>query len=309
MPHQEHTATKIDPAIRARFWEAERSRLLERNAALAAEYAAKKTEIDLRRATQEKILITCMDERNTHIEESLGFLPGEARVFASGGGKADLAAFVRVFGELIVNARRAGAKVSVFLVPHECSHDAALGCAAFGNDTEAQRQFFTALKSDILRAFPNVSAHVMAFCTTTHKLREIDCHEADAFLGQVQDANAEFDRRSEDTSHAGHGIYVGDAYRAWVPERNRYFRLSPLNPALEGNITIALTVMVHHSEVNLDETPAMLHIDYPRYADTELAVAAREHIDRSIAPFVGRADLHVVKTETDVETWQGRMLT
>ncbi|MBI4457366.1 hypothetical protein HY633_00180 [Candidatus Uhrbacteria bacterium] len=304
----DHAAKTADPKLNERFWKEEREYLAARNRTAAARFASAAAEIARRRDKSVKILVTCMDERNTHVEEALGLLPGEADVFASGGGKTDFAAIERIFGSRISSAVAAGKPVSIFLTPHECSHDANLGCAAFGNDTAAQKQFFTALKNDIVRAFPSVVTHVMALCTTTHKLREIDCHDAAECLIAVRGANAFFDRHAKDVGHAGYGIYVGDAYRAWVGDRNRYFRLSSLNPSLEGNIGIALTVMEHHSDVDLAATPAVLHIDYPRHQDDDLSAAVRENIDRATAPFLNRSDLHVIKTETDVANWQGRML-
>lgn len=265
----------------------------------------------------ESIIVTCMDERNTHVDEALGFAPGEADVYASGGGKLDAATFDAVAGAKIEAAAADGRPVSVFLVPHECSHDANLGCAAFANDTEAQRKFFTELKGAIKAKYPAAGVHVMAFCTTTHKLRTIDVDANDARLRAAIEANEAFDRKADDVNHAGHGIYVGDAYRAWVPERNRYFRLSASNPNLKGNLEIALTVMQHHSDVDLSTTPVVLHVDYPLHADETRTVAARNNIDAHLAGLLtdpevrARLDdgtMRLVRSNTDMGTWAGEML-
>lgn len=271
-------------------------------------------------ADRECIVVTCMDERNTHVDEALGFTPGEAEIYASGGGKIDFATFDALYGERIDTATtwgEWGRPVSVFLLPHECSHDRHLGCAAFANDTEAQRAFFTELKKAIKEKHPKAAVHVMAMCTTTHKLREIDVDDADVTLAAVREANANLELRAEDVAHAGHGIYVGDAYRAWVPERNAYFRLSALNPSLAGNAAIALKVMEHHSEVDLTEKPVMLHLDYPRHTERAKTDAARANIDAAITEFLSqpeaadrlnRGALKIVKTETDIATWKGKLL-
>lgn len=265
----------------------------------------------------ETIVVTCMDERNTHVDEALGIAPGAAELFASGGGKIDLPAFDAAYGRRIAAAEAAGKTVSIFLVPHECSHDPNLGCAAFANDTEAQRAFFTDLKKALKERYANVAVHVLALCTTKHTVRQIDTDAHDDGLHAALAANADFGMTAEDVAHAGHGIYIGDAYRAWVPKRNTYFNLSAFNPALAGNVGIALTVMEHHSEVDLATTPVIVHVDYPRYADAGRTDAARANIDKALAElganpaFKGRLDageLKIVRTETDVATWEGSLV-
>ncbi len=295
----------------AAFWQQEAAGFEDRNRVCAA----RRAESDA--ATGEKIVVTCMDERNTHLDEALGFAPGEAQTYASGGGKIDLATFEAAFGARIDAAASQGLPVSVFLVPHECSHDAGLGCAAFANDTEAQKAFFTAFKAALKDRFPSAAVHVAALCTTTHKLREIDTDAADEALRSALEHNATHVHVAEDVQHAGHGIYVGDAYRAWVPKRNAYFNLSAANPSIAGNAAIALTVMEHHSAVDLSTKPVVIHVDYPRYADAAKTETARTNIDAAVAEILGSAAfneragrglLKIVKTETDVATWQGRLL-
>jgi hypothetical protein len=310
MSHDTEAKTKtIDRDAVAAFWERERAALPERNRACIARRATDA-------AGRVAIVVTCMDERNTHIDEALGFAPGEAEVYASGGGKIDADTFDAAYGPMLAEAAAQGRPASVFLVPHECSHADHLGCAAFANDKEAQRTFFTSLKAALKERHPAVPVHVMAMCTTTHKMRGID-HDEDAALDGALGANAAFDMTCDDVNHAGHGIYVGAAYRAWVPERNAYFHLSAFNPALAGNIGIALTVMEHHSDVDLSTTPIVVQVDYPRFADATRAAAARANMDRALdalmadAAFRAKLDagaLKMVKTETDVATWEGKVL-
>jgi hypothetical protein len=258
-----------------------------------------------------------MDERNTHIDEALGLHPGDAEIYASGGGKIDAQTFETVFGASIDAAVAQGKPVSIFLVPHECSHADHLGCAAFANDKEAQRAFFTDLKAALKKRFPSAPIHVMAMCTTTHDFRPIDTDDLDDSLQAMLDTNSRFDLEASDTNHAGHGIYVGSAYRAWVPGRNSYFHLSAHNPSLAGNIGIALTVMEHHSDVDLAGKPVVLHADYPRYPDAERTASARMNMDKAFAEllenpaFKTKLDaglLKVVKSETDTETWKGSLV-
>jgi hypothetical protein len=157
----------------------------------------------------------------------------------------------------------------------------------------------------------------MALCTTVHGLRDIHLHEQDDHLPSLKAANRAFRPSFEDVQHAGYGIYVGDAYRAWAPGRNSYFRLSAGNPDLAGNAGIALTVMQHHSDVDLSAKPVVLHIDYPKYADVGKTSAARENIDAHMADFLGNPSvrerigaetLKVMRTQTDTETWKGSLL-
>jgi hypothetical protein len=311
-------ATKtIDLDAIERFWERESRRMAERNAALSGAFRAAKEEIARRRAEREHVVVTCMDERAAHVDEVLGHLPGEAPVYASGGGKIDIDTFEALYGDRLAACGKTGKTARVFLVPHECSHDGRLGCAAFGNDTEAQRQFFTDLKREILERHPGARVHVLAMCTTKHDLRVIDVHAKDAHLRQVHAASSGFNPLVEDTQHAGYGIYLGDAYRAWVPGRNSYFRLSALNPDIAGNAAIALKVMGHHSDVDLSTKPVVLHADYPAYADAVWTEAARMNIDGQLNAFLSSpaarekaaaGALKVIKTETDTETWEGKVL-
>lgn len=300
----------------AAFWMQEIATLPIRNMTCSAGRRASATDAQER----ECIVITCMDERNTHVDEALGFAPGKAETYASDGGAIDLATFAALFGKRIDTASawgQWGRPVSVFLVPHECSNDASRGCHEFQNDANAQKAFFGSLKREIKNRFPSAAVHVMALCTTTHKLREIDVDEADDVLPSVREANAKLDLRAEDAARAGHGIYVGDAYRAWVPSRNTYFRLSAFNPALASNAAVALSMMERHGDVASTEKPVMVHVDYPRHMERSKTDAARANIDAALMEFLSqpavaeslnRGALKVVKTETDMTSWKGKLL-
>lgn len=311
--HAETAEKTIDREAVDAFWEHERAALLSRNLACVARKLVSANASPAR----ETFVVTCMDERNTHIDEALGLHPGDAEIYASGGGKIDVETFDAVFGEAIDKAVAEGRPASVFLVPHECSHADHLGCAAFANDKEAQRAFFTELKAGLKKRFPSVPVHVLAMCTSTHDFRPIDTDDHDEHLQPTLDANAGFDLEASDANHAGHGIYVGSAYRAWVQGRNSYFHLSAHNPSLAGNIGIALAVMEHHSDVDLAGKPIVLHADYPRYPDAARTAAAKDNMDKAFAEleadpaFAAKRDagqLKVVRTMTDTETWKGSIL-
>ncbi|HTM68527.1 MAG TPA: hypothetical protein VL426_04460 [Candidatus Binatia bacterium] len=313
--HATHQKTEktIDRQAIASFWAHERAALLSRNLSCVA----RRLVSSAKAPSRETFVVTCMDERNTHIDEALGLHPGDAEIYASGGGKIEAKTFEQVFRPAIDAALAKGRPVSIFLVPHECSHAEHLGCAAFANDREAQKVFFTDLKRALKERFPSVPVHVIAMCTTTHDFRAIDTDDHDDGLHAVLAANAKFDLEATDANHAGHGIYVGSAYRAWVQGRNAYFHLSAHNPSLAGNIEIALTVMEHHSDVDLAGKPIVLHADYPQYAEPARTAAAKENMDKAFAElkenpaFKSKFDaglLKIVRSETDMETWKGSLV-
>ncbi len=308
--HSPHIAEKtLNLDAIASFWERERTALPERNRVCGVTRATND-------AGQKIIVVTCMDERNTHLEDALGFAFGHAEIYASGGGKVDAETFHTIYGADIARSLEENTAVSILLLPHECSHNAELGCAAFGNDQEAQRVFFTDLKKNLKERYPDAEVHVSAFCTTTHTLRDIDTEDTAAYK-TICDANAKLDTHAQDVTHAGYGIYIGDAYRAWVPNRNLYFHLSSQSASITGDAHIALKVMEHHSDVDLSVTPIVVHVDYPVYENGARTEAAGTNIDTHLEAFLTHPDvavrlasgrLQVVKTKTDIATWQGKIL-
>ncbi len=318
MHHEEALKEKIvDTEARERFWERERRELLERNRAFAGTFAERRAELARRRADRQCIVLTCMDERDTNVHEALGLIPGEAESYASGGGKLDAAGFERLYGDRIARAEREGRDVAIYLTPHECSDGGHLGCAAFKNDTEAQRDFFSGLKDAIIARHPKAKVHILAFDTSTTRLRRVDADVSDAALEPMLEKNEKADGRAKDAAHAGYGIYVGDAYRAWAPGRNTYFHLSAENPNLKSDADIAFAVMEHHSDVDLSTKPMVLHVDYPKYDDAGRTASAASNIDRQLAEIMGdpavrerlaKNALRVVKTSTDMGTWKGEVI-
>ncbi len=299
------------------FWNKEMTALVERNQELSRAHEAQAEQIAERQAKRLTILVTCMDERDFNAEEGFGLLPGEAEVFASGGGKIGAEDFKRLYGAAMEAAAKAGKEIEVYFAPHECSDGGHLGCAAFKNDTEAQKAFFSGLKEEVLRMRPEVKAHVLAYDTSTSHLRRVDADANDPTLEPMMNANEQGGQRWEDAQHAGYGVYVGDAYRAWVENRNAYFRLAAMDAALAGDAGIAVTVMEHHSDVDLSDKPIIFHVDYPKYEDAERTVAAETNINGQIETFLATprakellesGDLKIVRTSTDMKTWKGEML-
>jgi hypothetical protein len=298
------------------FWDEERRRLAVRNASAALAFQDRRDELTERRTAREAIVVTCMDERNTHILEALDLIPGEPWLYCSGGGKIGIDTFEKLFGKRIDWAAGIGREVSVYLVPHECNANGHLGCAAFANDTAAQKDFFTALKKEILHRHPKALVHVLAFDTSSGRLREVDADARDRGMAGCLRSNADRAKDLADEAHAGHGIYAGDAYRAWVNERNAYFSLAADNPNLAADIGIALKVMGHHSEVDLAETPAILHIDYPLWTSAERTRNAAANIDAAITALESNetfrdwrstGKLTVFISKTDMDTWSGKL--
>lgn len=312
-PPQGMTASEAKEA----FFDRELTGLVERNSELSERHGADLEAIVERNHERQVIILTCMDERDFGVEEAYGLLPGEAEVYASGGGKLDAAGFERMYGAMLDAAERAGKDIEIYMTPHECSDGRHLGCAAFGNDTGAQKDFFGQLKAELAAKRPNAKIHVLAFDTSTDHLRRVDADASDAALEPMLEANEKKPGRYEDTGHQGYGIYIGDAYRAWVPDRNRYFRLSAMNPDISGNADIALTVMDHHSGVDLSDKTITVHVDYPSYEDAERTEAAKANIDAQVQAFLAspaakeksdKGDLKIVKTRTDMKNWKGELV-
>jgi len=308
----------IDLAAIEEFWRRESAEMLERNRALAAAHRGRAAELARRRASCETIIAGCMDERTAFTKEALGLLPGEALVYASGGGKIEAAIFDRLFGPRLKEAAAAGKDSAVYFVTHKCADDPHKGCAAFANDVQAQVGYFTSLKRQLMETYPRTRTHVLMLDTTAYGLEAVDIDEDDARCARVLSAGGGLnDFRARETGHAGHGIYIGDAYRAWVNEHNKYFRLSAMNPDIAGNVGIALNVMGHHSCVDLATTPVVIHVDLPRYAERAASDAAAANIGSALERIldmpavrekIEEGSLQIVRTETDAENWQGKLL-
>lgn len=297
------------------FWNSERLEIVERNTRSAADLERQLPEIRHRQAKRLNIVATCMDERTAFVEEALGLIPGEAEVYGSGGGRIDPDLFTKLYGETIRTAQEAAHKVTVSLVTHECAGHPDLGCAAFKNDVSEQVTYFTELKRELSGTFPKIFIHVLMLDTSSNHLMPIDLDESDDHLADWLADQVNRDKRQpEELAHAAYGIYVGDAYRAWVNRDNQYFRVSCQNPNLSDDIGVALNVMQHHSTVDLTTKPIILHLDYPIYENPVRSGKCRRNIESHVEKLFSRTELakmkeagnlRIMRTETEMNSWRG----
>ena len=198
---------------------------------------------------------------------------------------------------------------------HYCSGGSDFGCAAFKNDIPAQTAFFDAFKKEILSAHPNFVVHVLLHDTAADHLKVHNADERDEALSAILEASVALAPERPDLAHAGYGVYLGDAYRAWNDGYNRYFSLAAGNPELVGNLGIAFAVMQHHSQMDLSKTPIVIHVDYPLYEDAERTRRLHKKLEDDLkvalrapeaAQLLSDGQIKIVRTETDVKTWGGR---
>lgn len=318
MNHNDEKIVAVDFDAINSFFSEEHNRQVARNERLANLHAQQVAEASEKRKRPVVFVTTCMDERTHFIEEALGLLPGEAEVLASGGGKISKDDFERIYVPSINKAAEEGAQPVVCLSIHMCGAGQDFGCAAFKNDFEEQVRHFTDLRKEIAESHPEYFVHVIKHDTLDDALEPIALDDRDEALKEAIREGKRDEPRHGNHAHAAFGIYIGDAYRAWVENYNEYFRLSALNQALAGNIGIAVSVMKHHSTVDLSTKPVIVHIDFPNYPnDEDRTKAARENIERHVAEALRENDaaellsagrLKIVKTRTDMETWIGKLL-
>jgi hypothetical protein len=289
---------------RKEFFQQELVKLTETNANTAASFSS----------TDEPrpIVVACMDERNTLTEEGLRLVPSQVLRLATGGGRISAEDFLDIYSAELSST---GAGNTVYLVTHEVIGRPELGCAAFQNDMEAQEKFFCSLKNSLADKLPEARIHVVSYDTTTGALRPIDLDERDSEFNLTVQDSQNIRLRHDDQNHAGYGIYVGEAYRAWHGKRNTYFHISAVAPSLESDLNIALTVIREHSDVDLSDKPIMLQLDAPhgRPADQLLTAKANQSVKKFLAqPLVQQliesGELQIIRSTTSLENWQGKMV-
>lgn len=263
------------------------------------------------------LVVTCMDERNTTIEEWLQLEPGKESVYFSGGGRISLETLNHIFGK---EMRDPSSLAVIYLVAHQCFDNPHAGCAAFANDTAAQKEYFMALRTEIIEKYPNVIVHIVALDTTTGELRGIhsdirDEEHQTSLIIRSKAGLLVFDK--EDEGHAGYGIYIGNAYRAWISDRNKYFSISADNPNIAGDTEIALNVMRgDHSKMDMDTMPVVIIADYPIHEDRARTRAAWDNMERGLEQIkrlegvqegIDDGSIRIITCETDVRTWKGKL--
>lgn len=319
-PHPQTTViakTKIRAELAEKFWRQETKELFDRNRRLKVERRLNLKELTERRRQRRVFVITCMDERLFFIEEALKLLPGEGIVYGSAGAKIATDKFEEIYGDLIERAIVRGRQATVYLTTHECATDPTRGCATFRNDVKSQVSFFTSLRQAVALRHPEAWTHAFMTDSSNGDLWAIETDEHDPGLASLLDRSERPDWEIEEIGRAGYGIYLGEAYRAWVERANTYFRISSLNPDIPGDVAMAIFVMRHHSSVDLARTPVILHVDYPLHTDQSLVAAARLNLDRALERVLTSPDVlqlvndghfKVIKTETNLDTWDGRII-
>jgi hypothetical protein len=298
------------------FFEQELHRLSSRNEKLSALFRGSTKRIEERLSKRHPFITVCMDERTFNTEEALGLLPGEGYVFGSGGARLSSEDFSYLYADDLKQAADRGAVPVVYLITHLCGAGKEFGCAAFKTDVDAQRAYFEPLQKEYKSAHPEFMVHVLMHDTKTDRLEAIVRDENDAGLDEVLAGSYQSGTdRIEDFAHAAYGVYIGDAYRGWVDNYNEYFRLAADDPNLSSDLGIAFAVMMHHSTVDLETKPMILHVDYPAYESEERTERARANMDRQIKEALRVPEiieqlagkrLRVIKTKTDMGTWMGK---
>lgn len=296
----------------------------DHNVALNA-FESTAAEREKRRSEAFQVHVTCMDERDTFASEATGEPLGAMELFASPGGRIAPETFVRLYGQGIAEAKKAGKEITVHLMPHTCSGDAHAGRAAFKTDEKAQIDYFTKL-ADELRGRPELEgAKILTsfYETDTHELVPFGgsvvppaAAEAADVLREEHGVSGKGGEGESDRQHAGSRVYVGDLPRAWTARRNAAYHLHPgmeREELFEG-IAFAIKVMKAHSHADLAKMPIVIQLDaHPGEQGigmTDAGLLKRLNASPLLKGIEVKAnDVLVVRTETDPETWEGNIVT
>ena len=307
---KEPNLNKIDD-----FWKRERVEIGQRNVDCSTEHERNRPELRRRLVHRTALIVTCMDERCGLVENPLDLLPSEAIVMASAGGRISGEDFERLYGEKIRHSIQARRQAAVHLITHECVGHPDRGCAAFRGDVTAQKAYFAALQADLRERYPEAYVHTLMQDTGTNRLTAIDADRRDDHLSRVLTGERNLlETPAADLGHAGYGLYVGDAYRAWVREANRFLRLSALDPNLPDDLRLGITVLTEHSSADFSLRPLVIQVDNPIYPEAKLSGACRRNIEAAMAEISAEPDvrkmisdgrIRVIKTETEMGSQRG----
>ncbi len=289
-----------------------------------AEFASQREAREARKAKAFGVVVGCMDERNTFQNEATGEPLGAVESFSSPGGRVTAETLIRLYSPQIEEARKAGKEINLYLLPHKCSGDGHAGCAAFKNDNQALTEYFSGLTADLKSRpeFAGVNFVTAFYDTDDHGLEPIGDSKiptaADYAKNRLVESVGISDADSsgpKDRVHAGNRIYVGELPRAWSATRNAAYHLHPGMPAeelLEG-VALAVRVIKTHSHVKLREKPVVIQLDVPVGDEAPVPMTDGELLKRlNASPLLKGIELTadellVVRTETDKESWQGRV--
>ncbi len=258
------------------------------------------------------VVVVCMDERCTLTEEALGLIPYQVLRLATDGGRITADQFMNILGQ---DLNSSGMGNKVYLVTHEVRDRIDLGCAAFKNSIDSQKKYFWDLKNELSQRLPDARIHVVSMDTTTGGICAIDIDQRDDEFQIFSERGGAPRLKCKDENHAGYGIYVGEAYRAWNWTRNAYFHISAVSPSLESDLNVALGIITMRSDVDLSDKPVVLHLDAPRGTSksgltSALAQGPLKSFLRqaSVRKMTENDELKIVRTVTNLETWRGKMV-
>jgi hypothetical protein len=259
-----------------------------------------------------RIVLTCMDERTALVEEALNQQPALIQRIATGGGKIEADYLLALIAGKSSTDKK---DVTLYLVTHEVIGRPELGCAAFKNDIRAQEKYFSNLKTELLAQCPQARIHILSLDTSTGGLRAINLDDRDDDFASFVRRGGQAHERATDENHAGYGIYVGEAFRAWCSRRNTYFHISVSALSLGSDLNIALEVMSHHSDVSLENKPIILQIDEPLSweglpadcADRSKQTITAWLAQSNIRDLLSAKKLRVINTKTDLTNWHGQI--
>jgi hypothetical protein len=310
-----HIDPKPDTEALDTAWRKERVAILERNDKNANYYEGHLPELRRRKAKRRTLIVCCLDERSALLEEALGLIPGEARVFSSYGGRFNPYDLQELFGEDLRRWQETQVKMVFCLVAHSCSGHPELGCYAFNSDLAAQVAYLTERKQQLVTRFPQAFVHVLMLDTASNQLMPADLDESDDAMADLLAEQVNRDRWTPGSlKNSGYGIYVGDSYLAWVDAENKYSRLPSRHPNLGQEMESALQVILDHSTVDLGKQPIIVHCDFPIYEDVKLTGKARRSIEVGLEhinalPMVQRlretGQLRIMRTELEMGTHRG----
>jgi len=297
------------------FWKIEKVDIGQRNVDCSEKYESHLPELRRRLAHRTTFMTICMDERCGMVADPLDLLPNEAIVMASGGGRISPEDFDRIYGVKVQHSIQARRQTAIYLITHECAGYPKKGCAAFKSDVPVQKAYFAELQQALKKLYPEAFVHTLMHDTSTNRLLAIDTDNRDDHLAKVlaNDKNL-LETEQEELGHAGYGVYIGDAYRSWVKENNRYLRLSSLDPNLVADLKLAIVVVTEHSSIDLSTHPVVIHLDNPIYPDSKLSGACRRNMEEALTEVMAEPKINkmiddglirIIKTETEIGSQRG----
>jgi len=297
------------------------------------EYKEAETKRNERKAQAYGLHVTCMDERDTFSSDATGEPLGFLDLFASPGGcltqnrdpDKGTRTLLDLYGQKILDAKTAGKKTVIYLIPHSCAADSHAGCAAFKSNEEAERIYFAelALSLELLPELSGTEIFTCMYDTDSHQLTPFGGSEVPEFAEQAAErlknekGIASADKTGDwDRLHSGNRIYVGDLPRAWTPRRNVAYHLYNKMDQQEliNGIALACKIIKTHSQVNLDEKNIVIQLDSHTGEQPALPFSNQELIEMLNGSLnlkgyeLDPEKIIIIRTQTDPNTWEGDII-